>query len=181
MLDHNDFSIAGGRTETDGRSIVAEMTQKFQREDRPQGAGEHETLFSGIGRLICAWGQLEVQLERKIADLRRDMGDARSASARTKPSMGKMFSELRAIISMRCRRDNVQLVEIAEIERVIQQIDKFRMLVIHGFQAPDEQGGTNGPAFLCRDAKNNMVSITLRELNGEILRLDACRARLLAL
>ena len=73
-------------------------------------------------------------------------------------------------------KDAPTLVKLA-----IQQIDKFRMLVIQGFQVAGEGGGTDKHLFLCRDAKNNVIRISLDELNGEISRLDACRERLLAL
>src|SRR3546814_5869185 len=89
---------------------------------------------------------------------------------------------LRAIVSMRNRRNNMQLVEIAEIERTIQRIDKFRMLVIQGFQAPaEEQHGSDNAPFLCRDAKNNMICISLDDLGQEVSRLENCRERLVAL
>src|SRR3546814_2000807 len=90
--------------------------------------------------------------------------------------MAKMLAELRAIVSMRNRRNNMQLVEIAEIERTIQRIDKFRMLVIQGFQAPaEEQPGSDNAPFLCRAAKNNMICISLDDLEQEVSRLENCR------
>jgi hypothetical protein len=95
--------------------------------------------------------------------------------------MAKMMAELRAIVSMRNRRNNVQLIEIAEIERILQQIDKFRTLVLQGFQAPAQDGRPGTRTFLCRDAKNNVISISLSELDAEVARLDQCRDRLLAL
>src|SRR3546814_10156664 len=67
----------------------------------------------------------------------------------------------------------MQLVEIAEIERTIQRIDKFRMLVIQGFQAPaEEQHGSDNAPFLCRDAKNNMICISLDDLEQDVSRLE---------
>src|SRR3546814_2340109 len=83
----------------------------------------HEALLCGIGRLIFSWGKLEVHLEQKVAQLRQNAGDVR-ATARIRPTMAKMLAELRVIVSMRNRRNNMQLVEIAEIERTIQRIDK---------------------------------------------------------
>lgn len=182
MLELNDDSVVGPREDVDGRGTMTNVARKFRRQEDPvREAQTHEALLCGIGRLIFAWGKLEVQLEQKIAQLRRAAGDVRSATGRTKPTMARMLSELRAIISMRCRRDNVQLVEIAEVERAIQQIDKFRTLVLQGFQGPGDNGQSEEHPFLCRDAKNNVISISLDELNGEISRLDACRERLLAL
>src|SRR3546814_15436672 len=117
----------------------------------------HEALLCGIGRLIFSWGKLEVHLEQKVAQLRQNAGDVR-ATARIRPTMAKMLAELRAIVSMRNRRNNMQLVEIAVIERPIQRIDKFRILVIQGFQAPDEeQHGVDNAHYLSRDAKKQMT------------------------
>ncbi|MBB4641051.1 hypothetical protein [Rhizorhapis suberifaciens] len=181
MLDFNDYSAVGPREDEDGRGIMNNMAKRFAKQ-YPAVEGEaHDPLLCGIGRLIVAWGMLEVQLEQKIGQLRRAAGEVRSATSRTKPTMAKMLSELRAIVSMRCRRDNVQLVEIAEVERTIQQIDKFRTLVVQGFQGPADNGHLEDHPFLCRDAKNNVISISLDELIGEVSRLDACRERLLAL
>lgn len=181
MLDINDFAAVGPREDSGGRTIMAQMVQSFTKDDHIQKPRPLDDLFCGVGQLVFAWGMLEAQLEQKITDLRRAAGDVRSATARTKPTMARMLAELRAIISMRCRRDNVQLDEIAEIERTIQQIDKFRMLVIQGFQIAGDATGKNERPFLCRDAKNNIIGISLEELDREISRLDACRERLLAL
>lgn len=181
MLDFNDYSAVGPREDEDGKSIMTNVARRFARQDPLPRNEAHDALLCGIGRLIVAWGTLEVQLEQKIGQLRRAAGDVRSATGRTKPTMAKMLSELRAIVSMRCRRDNVQLVEIAEVERAIQQIDKFRTLVIQGFQGPADEGHSEEHPFLCRDAKNNVINISLDELNDEVSRLDACRERLLAL
>src|SRR3546814_20950125 len=93
-----------------------------------------------------------------------------------------MLSELHAIVSMQNRRNNIQLVEIAEIDRTIQRIDKFRMLVIQGFQAPaEEQHGSYNAPFLCRDAKNNMICISIDDLEQEVSRMENCWERLVAL
>src|SRR3546814_12751555 len=132
-------------------------------------------LLCGIWRLIFSWGKLEVHLEQKVAQLRQNAGDVR-ATARIRPTMAKMLAELRAIVSMRNRRNNMQLVEIAEIERTIQRIDKFRMLVIQGFQAPaEEQHGSDNTPFLCRDAKNNMICISLDEIGRASCRERVCQ------
>src|SRR3546814_7848959 len=141
--------------------------------DKPSQPTEmHEALLCGIGRLIFSWGKLEVHLEQKVAQLRQNAGDVR-ATARIRPTMAKMLAELRAIVSMRNRRNNMQLVEIAEIERTIQRIDKFRMLVIQGFQAPaEEQNGSDNSPLLCLDAKNNIICISLDDLEQEVSRLD---------
>lgn len=181
MLDFNDFTAAGPAEDNGGRTIMAHMAQSITRADRAPASPRLDHLLCGIGRLVFAWGMLEAQLEQKIIDLRRAAGDVRSATQRTKPTMARMLGELRAIISMRCRRDNVQLDEIAEIERSIQQIDKFRMLVIQGFQIADDTAGAKARPFLCRDAKNNVIGVSVDELEREISRLDACRERLLAL
>lgn len=178
MLQYKD-PIASAAEESGERGIMAEMARaKTARQERPQ---VEDALTSGIGRLVCSWGTLEVRLEQKIAHLRQAAGDGRMAAARQRPTMAKMIAELRAIISMRNRRNNVQLIEISEIERTLQQIDKFRMLVLQGFQAPAQDGRPGTRAFLCRDAKNNVISISLSELDAEVARLDQCRERLLAL
>ena len=148
---------------------------------RPARPGAEEAMLCGIGRLICGWGTLEARLEKKIAQLRQSAGEVRMTAARQRPTMAKLMAELRAIVSMRNRRNNVELVTISEIERVLQQVDKFRMLIIQGFQAAAQDGRPGTRTFLCRDAKNNVVSVSLSELEAEIARLEECRDRLLAL
>ena len=181
MFEFNDSSTVSSAEDIDGKTIMTHLAARITQKDHEQEPRPRDILLCSVGRLVFAWGTLETQLEQKIADLRKAAGEIRSAMTRTKPTMAKMLAELRAIVSMRCRRDNVQLIEIAEIERAIQQIDKFRMLVIQGFQIEGEGGGMERPLFLCRDAKNNVIGISLEELDGEISRLDACRERLLAL
>src|SRR3546814_12440192 len=108
-------------------------------------------------------------------------GDVGGA-ARISPTIAKMVAELRARVTVRNRRNNSQLGESAEIERAVQRIDKFRMLVIQGFPAPaEEQHGSDNAPFLCRDAKNNMICISLDDLEQEVSRLENCRERLVAL
>jgi hypothetical protein len=181
MFEFNDTSTVSSGEDTGGKTIMTPMAARITQKNHEPESRPLDTLLRSVGRLVFAWGTLEAQLEQKIADLRSASGDIRSAMTRTKPTIARMLSELRAIVSMRCRRDNVQLDEIAEIERAIQQIDKFRMLVIQGFQVADEASGTDKRLFLCRDAKNNVIGISLGELESEISRLDACRERLLAL
>ena len=91
---------------------------------RPARPGAEEAMLCGIGRLICGWGTLEARLEQKIAQLRQSAGEVRMTAARQRPTMAKLMAELRAIVSMRNRRNNVELVTISEIERVLQQVDK---------------------------------------------------------
>lgn len=134
-----------------------------------------EALLGGIGRLICAWGMLEQCLEHKIGELRQAAGDMRTVGARTKPNMSRLLTELRAMISMRDRRNAAALSEISEVERDIQRIDRFRGLIISGFQMP-EPGG-----FACRDPKNNVMHISLDQLDGEVSHLQRIGRRLLAL
>ncbi|MDF0542630.1 hypothetical protein PX699_09775 [Sphingobium sp. H39-3-25] len=132
-------------------------------------------LMCGLGRIICAWGTLEQRLEAKIADLRATTGDVRILGGRAKPSVARLMGELRAMISMRDRRNATALKEIAQLEGDIQRIDRFRGLVISGFVGPDPDG------FACRDAKNNVVLVSIDQLDGETQRLDAIGERLLAL
>lgn len=181
MFEFNDSSTVSSGEDTGGKAFMPHMAARITQKDHEPEPCPLDTQLRSVGRLVFAWGTLEAQLDKKIADLRSASGDIRSAMTRTKPTIARMLSELRAIVSMRCRRNNAQLGEIAEIERTIQQIDKFRLLVIQGFQIAGEGAGTERPLFLCRDAKNNLIGISLEELNGEISRLDACRERLLAL
>ena len=136
---------------------------------------QDQELFCGVGRLVCAWGVLEQCLEQKIAELRQAAGDVRTIGARTKPTMAKLMGELRAMISMRDRRNAQILTEIAELERDMQRIDRFRGLIISGFQAL-EPGG-----FTCRDMKNNVLHVSFDQLGDEIGRLENIAGRLLAL
>ncbi|MBK5264321.1 MAG: hypothetical protein JJE34_03655 [Alphaproteobacteria bacterium] len=178
MLQYNDFSMSGRNCEPNGNT----MTDVTLHHDPVQNkADPDDALFNAIGRLIYSWGKLESQLEGKIGQLRKAAGDIRIAGARTKPTIGKMLAELRAIISLRNRRDNRQLAEITQIECVIQKIDMFRMLVIQGFQSPADPHETGDRPFRCRDTRNNVICISLEELNKEVSRLDDCRERLLAL
>lgn len=132
-------------------------------------------LLCGLGRIICAWGRLEQRLEAKIADLRAATGEVRTLGSRTKPSIARLMGELRAMISMRDRRNASALKEIAHIESDIQRIDRFRGLVLAGFVTPEERG------FACRDAKNNLLHVSIDQLDGETRRLDTLGERVLAL
>lgn len=179
MLQYRDHRVSAATEESAEKDIMAEMARAAAAKQERSGA--EDALMCGIGRLVSSWGTLEVRLEQKILQLRQAAGDVRLTPARQRPTMPKMMAELRAIVSMRNRRNNVQLIEISEIERSLQQIDKFRMLVLQGFQAPAQDGRPGTRAFLCRDAKNNVVSVSLHELDAEVERLDQCRERLLAL
>lgn len=133
------------------------------------------TLLQGVGRLVCAWGALEQSLDRKLADLRAAAGDIRGMGTRNKPAMPRLLAELRAVISMRNRRDPTALAEITHLEQSIQRIDRFRALVIQGFQAP-EPGG-----FICRDPKNNVLHVSIDQLEDEIGQLEEIGERLLSI
>lgn len=134
-----------------------------------------DDMLCGIGRIVCAWGGLEQRLEQKIGILREAAGDIRTIGSRTRPGMGKLLAELRAMISMRDRRNATVLAEIAALERDIQRIDRFRGLIISGFQGP-EPGG-----FACRDSKNAPVHVSFDQLSGEIAHLGRIGERLLTL
>lgn len=179
MLQYRDPIASAAIEESGDREIMAEIARaKTAKQERPQA---EDALMCGIGRLVSSWGTLEVRLEQKIAQLRQAAGDGRMTTARQRPTVARLMAELRAIVSMRNRRNNAQLIEISEIERTLQQVDKFRMLVLQGFQAPAQDGRPGTRAFLCRDAKNNVISISLTELDAEVARLDQCRERLVAL
>lgn len=132
-------------------------------------------LLCGVGRMICAWTMLEQSLEAKIGTMREGMGDIRTVGARTRPTMTKLMTELRTIVAMRDRRNASILMEIADIERNMQRIDRFRSLIVAGFQHP-EPGG-----FACRDARNNRLHISLEQLDEEIAALERVGERLLAI
>ncbi len=117
---------------------------------------------------------LEQSLEAKIAIMREAMGDVRTVGARTRPGMTKLMTELRTIVSMRDRRNASVLTEISDIERDMQRIDRFRSLIIGGFQQPAPGG------FICRDARNNQTHVSLEQLEAEIASLETVAQRLLA-
>ena len=117
---------------------------------------------------------LEQSLEAKIGLLREAMGDIRTVGARTRPSMAKLMTELRTMVAMRDRRNASALTEISAIERDMQRIDRFRALIINGFQQPAEDG------FTCRDGRNTQIHVSLDQLEIEIASLDQIAQRLLA-
>lgn len=137
-------------------------------------APEDAALLCAVGRLICAWTMLEQSLQAKIAMMREGMGDVRTIGARTRPSMAKLMTELRTMVAMRDRRNASALTEISAIERDMQRIDRFRALIVSGFQEP-EPGG-----FACRDQRNNRLHVSLEQLDAEIGALEQVAGRLLA-
>jgi len=148
----------------------------FVLPDAPvRASAEEEALLRAIGRLICAWGRMECDLDRKIVAMRATAGDVRIVGSRTRPGMARMFAELRAIVSMRDKRGATALNEIAEIERTVQRLDRFRMLVIEGFTAADDDG------FLVRDGKNMLVHISAEQLARDTAELESLGVRLMAL
>ena len=154
-----------------GVHLVADVNVKAVSEYAPEDAA----LLCSVGRLVCAWTMLEQSLEAKIGLMREAMGDVRTVGTRTRPTMTKLMTELRTMVAMRDRRNASALTAIAEIERDIQRIDRFRALIIQGFQRPEEGG------FSCRDQRNNMQIVTLEQLEAEIASLEDVANRLLAL
>ncbi len=138
-------------------------------------APEDAALLCGVGRLVCAWTMLEQSLEAKIGVMRESMGDVRTVGARTRPTMTKLLTEIRTMVAMRDRRNAAALGEIAEIERELQRIDRFRALILGGFQEPAPGG------FVCRDSRNNAQHIALEQLETEIVSLEQVAQRLLAI
>lgn len=136
---------------------------------------EDAALLCSVGRLVCAWTVLEQSLECKIGLMRDAMGDVRTVGARIRPAMPKLMTELRTMVAMRDRRNASALTEISDIERDIQRIDRFRALLIQGFQQP-EPGG-----FACRDSRNTVHHVSLDQLDGEIAALEVVANRLLGL
>jgi hypothetical protein len=132
-------------------------------------------LLYGVGRLVCAWGVLEHSIEDKIAVLRRAAGDVPGQGTRNKASMARLLADLRAMISMRDRRDTTALLKMAGIEQQLQRIDRFRSLIVSGFQTP-EPGG-----FAVRDQKNNVLHISFEQLDDEIAQLEKVGEQLTAL
>src|SRR3546814_20917614 len=94
--------------------------------------------------------------------MREAMGDVRTVGARTRPGMTKLMTELRTMVSMRDRRNAGALMEIADIERDMQRIDRFRSLIIGGFQQPAPGG------FTCRAARYNQTHVPLEHIEAEI-------------
>ena len=137
-------------------------------------APEDAALLCAVGRLVCAWTMLEQSLEAKISQLRQGMGDVRTVGARTRPNMTKLMTELRTMVAMRDRRNAGALMEISDIERSMQRIDRFRALIIQGFHQP-EPGG-----FTCRDSRNTVQHVALDHLESEIDALETVANRLLA-
>ncbi len=153
-----------------GVHLVSDVNVKPVSEYAPEDAA----LLCSVGRLICAWTMLEQSLEAKVGLMREGMGDVRTVGARTRPSMTKLMTELRTMVAMRDRRNASALTEISAIERDMQRIDRFRALIIQGFQQP-EPGG-----FACRDPRNNQIHVSLDQLEGEISALEEVAQRLLA-
>lgn len=153
-----------------GVQLVSDMSGKMVADYAPEDAA----LLCAVGRLVCAWTMLEQSLEAKIARLREAMGDVRTIGARTRPSMAKLMTELRTMVAMRDRRNASALTEISDIERDMQRIDRFRALIVQGFHQP-EPGG-----FTCRDSRNNIQHVALKQLEGEIAALEIVANRLLA-
>jgi hypothetical protein len=153
------------------RGVSAELAQD-DKVTKPVAAyaPEDAALLCGIGRLVCA---LEHSLEARLAELRETMGDVRTVGARTRPTMTKLMTELRTTVAMRDRRNAAALTEIAEVERDLQRIDRFRSLIIGGFQQPAPDG------FLCRDLRNNAQHVSLEHLDEEIAALEQVAQRLL--
>lgn len=137
-------------------------------------APEDAALLCGVGRLVCAWTMLEQSLEAKIAMMREAMGDVRTVGTRTRPAMAKLMAELRTMVAMRDRRNAGALTEISDIERNMQRIDRFRSLIVGGFQQPAPGG------FTCRDTRNNHMHVSLEQLDAEIASLETTAQRLLA-
>jgi hypothetical protein len=151
-------------------NLAHDISMKSASDYTPEDAA----LLCGVGRLVCAWSMLEQSLEAKIGMLREGMGDVRTVGARTRPSMAKLMTELRTMVAMRDRRNASALHEIAAIERDMQRIDRFRALIVSGFQEP-EPGG-----FACRDGRNNRLHVSLDHLDGEITAIEDVGNRLLA-
>jgi len=153
-----------------GVPIFADVSMKPISEYAPEDAA----LLCAVGRLICAWSMLEQSLEAKIRLLRDAMGDVRTVGARTRPTMAKLMTELRTMVAMRDRRNASALTEISAIERDMQRIDRFRSLIISGFQEPAPGG------FTCRDGRNNQLHVSMEQLETEIAALETVAGRLLA-
>lgn len=153
-----------------GVPIFSDVSMKPISEYAPEDAA----LLCAVGRLVCGWSMLEQSLEAKIGLLRDGMGDVRTVGARTRPTMAKLMTELRTIVAMRDRRNASALTEIAAIERDMQRIDRFRALIINGFQEPAPGG------FTCRDGRNNQLHVSMEQLETEIMALESLAGRLLA-
>ncbi len=151
--------------------MVPEVNVKAVSDYAPEDAA----LLCAVGRLVCAWTMLEQSLEAKIAMMREAMGDVRTIGTRSRPTMAKLMTELRTMVAMRDRRNASGLTEIATLERDMQRIDRFRALIIGGFQEPAPGG------FTVRDGRNNQQHVSLEQLDAEIGALELIAQRLLAL
>src|SRR3546814_17505379 len=96
--------------------------------------------------------------------MREAMGDVRTVGARTRPGMTQLMTELRTMVSMRDRRNAGALMEIADIERDMPRIDRFRSLIIGRFHQPAPGG------FTCRDARHNPPRTDERRMGKECVR-----------
>jgi len=134
-----------------------------------------DDLLCGVGRLVCAWGMLEQRLEQKIGVMREATGEVRTLGSRTRPGISRLLAELRAMVSIRDRRNANVLADIAALECDIQRIDRFRGLIVSGFQGA-EPGG-----FGCRDHKNAHVHVSFHQLSAEITHLGLIGDRLMEL
>lgn len=138
----------------------------------PDG-GDAITLL--LGTLVRTWGELERAAMEKLSQLRSAAGDMRLIGGRSRPSLGMLLAELRALVSIRDRHDRNTLVEIAEIETSIQRASQFHHLVIDGFRAAEAD------VLLCRDARNAERRIRVADVRSEICELESITSRLCAI
>lgn len=135
--------------------------------------GDAVTLL--LGTLVRTWGELERSAMDKLAQLRSAAGDMRLIGGRSRPSLGMLLAELRALVSIRDRHDRNTLVEIAEIETGIQRATQFHQLVIDGFRAAEAD------VLLCRDARNAERRVRVDDVRSEIRELQTITSRLWAI
>lgn len=154
----------------DGLGDRPEASHQPQR-DAPNG----DAITLLLGSLVRTWGELERSAMEKLAQLRSAAGDMRLIGGRSRPSLGMLLAELRALVSIRDRHDRNTLVEIAEIETSIQRASQFHQLVIDGFRAAEAD------VLLCRDARNAERRVRVDDVRSEIRELETITSRLCAI
>lgn len=154
----------------DGEGHRPETPQQPER-----GAQTADPVTLLLGTLVRTWGELERSAMDKLAQLRSAAGDMRMIGGRSRPSLGMLLAELRALVSIRDRHDRSTLVEIADIETSIQRATQFHQLVIDGFRAAEAD------ILLCRDARNAERRVRIDDVRSEIRELETITSRLCAI
>ncbi len=152
---------------------VGDQPEASHQPARDAQTGDAVTML--LGTLVRTWGELERATMEKLSQLRAAAGDMRLIGGRSRPNLGMLLAELRALVSIRDRHDRNTLVEIAEIETSIQRASQFHQLVIDGFRAAEAD------VLLCRDARNAERRVKVDDVRSEIRELETITSRLCAI